>query len=185
MKNKVLTLYMMLVCALPVCIAQKNVEIEKPVLPINEDTKLVTYREVIPENAGPQELYDRAMQWVKSYYKNIGEVIKSNDREKGVIELRSSVRIYTTLKDGSQHFRNIVYYNFRIECRPDRYRFTITDFNEKAVSAAPIEVWFDTDNPKWDPSQYEFLKQIDSQIQELIASLKQGMLPKIEKNDDW
>lgn len=183
--NRIITLYMMFWLAVPTCFAQKEVEIVKPEMPIHEDTKLITYQNVVQEPGTPQELYDRAMLWIKAYYKNTGEIIKSSDRETGVIEMRSSVRIYTILKDGSRHFRNIVYYHFKIECRPDRYRYTITDFNEKATAAAPIEVWLDTNHPKWDPSQYEFLKQIDSQIQELITSLKEGMLPKIEKEDDW
>lgn len=165
--------------------AQKGKDPVIPDLPVDEDTKLVTYKEVVMEKGSPQELYDRAMLWIKQFYKNTNEVIKSSDRDEGVIHLRSSVKIYFTQKDGKQHLKNIVYYNFKLECRQDRYRYTITDFNEKAAASAPIEAWFNTENPKWDPSQYEYLNQIDEQIRELIASLEEGMLPKTEKSDDW
>ena len=165
--------------------AQKNKGLEVPYLPIDDDTKLVTYKDVIQEKGSPQELYDRAMEWIKKYYKNTNEVVKNSDREQGVINMRSSVRIYFKQKDGTLHMKNIVYYNFKLECRPDRYRYTITDFNEKATAAAPIEVWFDVENPKWDPSQYDYLNQINEQITTLIESLEEGMLPKVEKTDEW
>lgn len=164
---------------------QKNKDLEPPYLPIDEDTKLVTYQEVVNEKASPQELYDRAMEWIKKYYKNTSEVIKSSDRDKGVINMRSSVRIHVILKDGTKQYKNIVYYNFKLECRQDRYRYTITDFNAKATSASPIEVWYDTKNPLWSPDQYGFLIQIDEEIRALIESLEEGMLPKVEKIDEW
>ena len=90
---------------------KKGVEIPYPNVPIDEQTNLVTYKEVVQQaNATPQELFDRAMQWVKNYYKNTAEVIKSSDRDKGVIQLRSSVKIYVVKEDGSKLFKNIVYY---------------------------------------------------------------------------
>ena len=52
--------------------------------------------------------------------------------------MRSSVRIYSKQKDGTMLQKNIVYYNFKLECRDNRYRYTITNFNERAASAAPI-----------------------------------------------
>ena len=168
-----------------VCFAQKDNALVAPDLPIDEDSKLVTYKEVVQQKGTPQELYDRAMEWIKFFYKNTGEIIKDSSRTAGVINMRSSVRIYFKQKDGTLHFKNIVYYNFKLECRQDRYRYTITDFNEKAVAAAPIEIWLDTENPTWDASQYDFLTQIDEQINKLIESLEEGMYPKPIKNDDW
>jgi hypothetical protein len=165
--------------------AQKDNTLPVPALPIDEDSKLVTYKEVVQQKGSPQELYNRAMEWIKVFYKNTGEVIKDSNRTEGVINMRSSIRIYFKQKDGTLHFKNIVYYNFKLECRQDRYRYTITDFNEKAVAAAPIEIWFDIENPTWDASQYDFLTQIDEQIIKLIESLEEGMSPKPIKNDDW
>lgn len=165
--------------------AQKPSELPVPALPIDERTKLVTYQNVVGEPGKPSELYGRAMKWVKDYYKNTAEVIKSADSVKCVISLRSSVRIYYIMKDGTKYLKNVVYYNLKIECRDNRYRYTITDFNEKAQAAQPIERWFDTESPSWDPSKYDFLNQIDEQIQSLTTSLEDGMLPPEEFNDDW
>ena len=165
---------------------KKGPEIPYPNVPIDEETNLVTYKEVVQQaNATPQELFDRAMIWVKKFYKNTTEVIKSSDRDKGVIQLRSSVRIYVVKEDGSKIFKNIVYYNMKIECRPGRYRYTITDFNEKAAAAAPVEVWLNTENPKWEIGQYAYLNQIDEQILALIESLEEGMNPPVIVEDEW
>lgn len=180
-----ISLFLLLAMLSTIAFAQKNKLPEEPTLPIDERTNLVTYQDVVNEPGTPQELYDRAMRWVKEFYKNTAEVVKKSDRDAAVIEMRSSVRIYGTQKDGSLHFRNIVYYNFKLECRNNRYRYTITDFNEKATSAAPIEVWFDTKNPKWEPAHYAYLNQIDEQIRALIENLEEGMQPKEEVKDEW
>ena len=164
---------------------QKEVVYVMPDLPVDETTKLITYKDVVNEKGSPQELYDRAMDWVKTYYKNTAEVIKSSDRDKGVIELRSSVKIHNVMKDGSKVYKNVVYYHFKIECRQDRYRYTITDFNEKATAAAPIEIWFDQKHSRWQPSWYGYLNEIHENIQAMIISLQDGMLPKPVVTDDW
>ncbi len=165
--------------------AQKPSKLPVPDLPIDERTNLVTYQDVVKQEGTTKELYERAMVWVKKYYKNTSEVIKNSDADKGSILMRSSVRIFSKQKDGTMLPKNIVYYNFKLECRDGRYRYTITNFNEKAASAAPIENWFKTDSPYWSPSQYEWLTQIDSQIKELINSLEEGMLPPEVFEDEW
>jgi hypothetical protein len=168
-----------------VAFAQKTETPEAPYLPIDERTNLVTYQDVVKQEGTPKELYDRAMNWVKKYYKNTAEVIKSADPEKCVINMRSSVRIYYKDKDGTMRFKNIVYYNFKLECRDSRYRYTITDFKEKATGSAPIEVWFNTSASGWTPSMYGYLTQIDEEMHKLIDSLEEGMQPQEEFKDEW
>lgn len=183
MKKLILTLtVLMAVCGLS---AQKPNQLPVPDLPIDERTNLVTYQDVVKQEGTPQVLYARAKAWVKKYYKNTAEVIKKDDAEKCTLEMRSSVRIFSKQKDGTLLPKNIVYYQFKLECRDNRYRYTITNFNEKAAAAAPIENWFKTDSPYWSPSQYEFLNQIDGQIKELIQSLEEGMRPEEVFEDEW
>jgi len=182
---KKIAIFAMLLVIVAVAFAQKPAQIPVPDLPIDERTNLVTYQDVVKQEGTPQVLYDRAMAWVKKYYKNTAEVIKKADSEKCVIEMRSSVRIFSKQKDGTMMQKNIVYYNFKLECRDGRYRYTITNFNEKATAAAPIENWFKTDSPYWSPSQYEWLNQIDDQIKKLINSLEEGMLPPEVFEDEW
>lgn len=183
------TLCIITLCLVTVCCFGQKKDSDRfpyPNVPIDETTGLVTYKEVIQqENATPQELFDRALAWAKKYYKTTGEVIKVSDREKGLLQLRSSVRIYVVKDDGTKIMKNIVYYNMKIECRPGRYRYTITDFNEKATAAAPIEVWLNTEKPTWEIGQYGYLNQIDEQILSLIESLEEGMNPTAVVEDEW
>ncbi|MBQ3734400.1 MAG: DUF4468 domain-containing protein [Bacteroidales bacterium] len=178
-------IFLVAICACIAAFAQKTETPEAPYLPIDERTNLVTYQDVVKQEGTPQVLYERAMAWAKKYYKNTAEVIKSADPEKGVINMRSSVRIFYKDKDGTMRFKNIVYYNFKLECRDNRYRYTITDFKEKATGSAPIEVWFNTSASGWTPSMYGYLSQIDEEMQKLIASLEEGMQPAEEFTDDW
>ena len=182
---KKIAMFATLLVIVAVAFAQKPAQLPVPDLPIDDRTNLVTYQDVVKQEGTPQVLYDRAMAWVKKYYKNTAEAIKKADPEKGVIEMRSSVRIFSKQKDGTMMQKNIVYYNFKLECREGRYRYTITNFNEKAAAAAPIENWFKTDSPYWSPSQYDWLNQIDEQIKKLINSLEEGMLPPEVFEDEW
>lgn len=182
---KKIPLFLLLVCVSFAAFAQKKESLTAPNLPIDEATKLITFEEVVPETGTPQELYDRAWAWVKAEYKNTSEIMKVNDRDKAFLMLRSSVRIYGKKADGTPHFRNIVYYILKIECRKDRYRYTITEFKEKATAEAPIEVWADRDHVKWQPAHFDYLNQVNDQVQTLITSLKKGMLPKVEEVDEW
>ena len=182
---KKIIIFLAAICACIAALAQKTEIPEAPYLPIDERTNLVTYQAVVKQEGTPQVLYDRAMAWAKKYYKNTAEVIKSADPEKGVINMRSSVRIFYKDKEGTMRFKNIVYYNFKLECRDNRYRYTITDFKEKATGSAPIEVWFNTSASGWTPSMYGYLSQIDEEMQKLIASLEEGMQPAEEVTDDW
>ena len=183
MKKQLLTLCLLIVS---LCVsAQKKNELPVPDLPIDENTHLVTYQDVIKQEGTPKVFYDRALAWTKKHYKNTSEVIKNADEAKGVLELRSSVRIFSKAKDGSMVPKNVVYYNLKIECRDGRYRYTFTNFNERATAAAPIERWFDTTSPYWSASQYEWLNQIDEQVKAIINSLEEGMLPEAPVVDEW
>lgn len=184
MKRKVFIALCALFSGIMISFAQKVEEVV-PNLPIDEDTKLVTYKEVVQQQGSPEVLYDRALKWVKNYYKNNESIIKETNREKGIIVLRPSIRIYTILKNGQQHYKNLVYYNFKIECRPDRYRYTLTDFNEKAQAAAPIETWFKREHPNWEPNWYRWLNQVNEDVLKTINSLEEGMEPVEEKVDEW
>lgn len=156
-----------------------------PDMPVDDETQLITYQEVIQENGTAKVLYDRAIKWAKSFYHNPAEVIKEQDAQNFVLKMRGSVRIYSHLKDGSKITKNVVYYNFTIQCREGRYRYTITDFNEKATAACPIEKWMNPEDTKWDPECYLNLQEVDDQIKELLSSLVDGMQPVEAKEDEW
>lgn len=183
MKRSILIVLLLSVVTLG--FAQKKNTPAPPDMPIDDKSQLITYQDVVQENATAKVLYDRALKWVKSFYHNPSEVIKSQDATNYVLKMRSSVRIYSHQKDGSKLTKNVVYYNFTLQCREGRYRYIITDFNEKATAASPIEKWMNPEDPKWDPECYVNLQEVDEQIRALIDSLMDGMLPDVDQEDDW
>jgi len=166
-------------------IAQKEKQPQPPVLPIDTTTKLITYRGVVTQQGTQAELFQRAMAWITLYYKNTAEVIKSSDANSGTIEGNSKIKIHTPAKDGSSMVAGIVNYNFTIEAKEGRYRYTFTRFSLKDASYNPIEKWFDTKLPTWYPQRYEHLKEVDADIVKTITSLKESMGPKVQKTDNW
>src|SRR5512133_1402935 len=67
---------------------------EAVVLPIDPDTKMATYQEVVQEKGTADELYIRAIEWINSFYKNPADVTRVRNRESGVIELLHRFEIY-------------------------------------------------------------------------------------------
>lgn len=165
---------------------KKGDDIPPPLLPIDENTQLITYQSTVQMKGEPDSLYKRALAWANKYYQNPAQVIKKADTEKDVIECVSNIKITTPSKDGKTQMQaGLVYYNLKIELRQDRYRYTITNFNSRAASNQPIEIWFDKTKPEWSPMRYEHLRQIDAAVQKLMENLEASMEPKPVINDEW
>lgn len=185
MKKNLLLISIMVVLFASNLVAQKDKQPQPPVLPIDSTTKLITYRGVITQQGTTAELFQRAMDWIKVYFKNTAEVIKTSDVNTGVIEGTSKIKIHTPAKDGTVSLAGIVNYNFTIEAKEGRYRYTFTRFSLKDAAYNPIEKWFDTKLPTWYPQRYEHLKEVDADIVKTISSLKESMAPKAVKTDNW
>jgi hypothetical protein len=91
-----------------------------------------------------------------------------------------------TDKDGNVLTSNVVVeYKLKIEAKEGRYRYTFDEFRKKDVSMFPLERWLDKADPQYTPKCDEYLSQVDTQVKEIIMSLKKGMEPKVIKNDVW
>ncbi len=155
-------------------------------VPVNEDTKLIIYQEVVKEDAVQDTLYYRAIGWINKQYKNPQRVMRVNDTESGKIVGRHRIRMTDTDEDGNVLNSNtIVEYRFTIECKKGRYRYTFDDFTMKATSKYPLERWLDKEDPTYTPKWDEYIAQVDLKIRELIKSLKEGMLQPIIIDDSW
>jgi hypothetical protein len=165
---------------------QKTVHSSFPDMPIDENTKLVTYKNVVQMKATSAELYDRAYQWANKYYKNPVAVIKKADKQQGIIECISNIPIYTLAKDGvTRVSAGYVYYTLTIEARENRYRYTITDLHKRENAQFPIEKWLDTSRSEWTPVRYDHLHQIDEDVKILMKNIEEGMQPAKVSTDEW
>ena len=154
-------------------------------LPVDPDTKLVVYKEVVTIAGTPSELFNRAIEWINKQYKNPTDATKVRNPATGLIEIIHRIEL-TYEQDGVIRPAGIVDYSMKIELKEGRYRYTITNFTLKDISRQPIERWMNKKDKAYIPAWDSYLKQIDDATRKLIESLKQGMQPPVvKKPDEW
>lgn len=154
-------------------------------LPIDKDTQLITYQDVVQEPGTADELYVRCIEWINTYYKNPADVCKVRNRESQVIEIIYRIELFNYDGDAKLN-AGIVNYLLKLEFKPGRYRYTITDLTLRQASRFPIERWFDKSDKMYSPLWDTYLTQVDTQVQQLIQSLKTGMAPvEVKVEEKW
>ena len=149
-------------------------------MPVDEETGLITYQEVVEGEGDKESFFNSAIGWINTYYANPVNVTKTRDPETGLIKGLHRFKLKDTDADGLQMDAGTVQYVFTLEFKEGRYRYTLTEFVLRQASKIPVEKWLN----KSDPQSKSYLKQIDDFAKSWISSLKQGMLPEVEKKDD-
>jgi hypothetical protein len=149
-------------------------------IPVDEETGLITYQEVVTEEGNKESFFDRSIKWINAYYSNPVDVTKTRDPESGMVKGMHRIRLKNVLDDGVQADAGTVQYRFSLEFKEGRYRYTLTEFELRQASKVPCENWLTST----DPQSKSYLKQIDEFAQSWIASLKEGMMPEVEKKED-
>jgi hypothetical protein len=159
---------------------------EESVVPVNPETGIIQFREVVKENGTKDELFNRCIYWLNSYYKNSTRVTTIRDHQTGRIEGKHSIRIYYYAGDSVKTQAGTVDYVFNIELKPDKYRYTVTDFKLRSKTRVPIEKWLNKDDPEYNPHWDEYLQQVADFVESWSKSLKIKMKPEVKKtDDDW
>ncbi len=154
-------------------------------IPINEDTGLITWQEVVNQDGSPQVLYKRAIEWINSYFPNPHNVTKIRDEVNGRIIINHSIKTNNIINGEEIASNTIVNYVLRIEFKENRYRYTFTEFTMRASSKFPLEKWLDTTHQSYQAVWADYLVQVEQNIQYTIESMKEGMKEKIVKEDIW
>lgn len=166
--------------------AQKNEETAIPYFPVNEETNLVTYTDVIQvPGVSDDSLYALAMKWIKVYYKMPSQVIKSEDKAAGRIEIFHAFNLTRTEKNQEMKAGLIRYY-LTLQFKDGRFKYTITKINLDGTTYFGIEKWIN--DPKYleDENVPGYLTQIETFMNELIASIESEIRPKaVSKEEDW
>lgn len=154
-------------------------------LPLDPDTKKITYKEVVTVQGTPAELFNRAIEWTNKQYKNPADATKVRDQASGVIEIIHRIEL-TRKEQGATLLAGIVDYSMKLEMKDGRFRYTITNFNYKDKSRQPLERYMNKNDQSYAPIWDDYLKQVDDATRKLIESLKQGMqAPPVKKPDQW
>ncbi len=157
-----------------------------PIIPVDTVTKKITYAGIVQQAGIRDTLYNRAIHWCGLYFKNSQDVTKVRDKDNGKIEGISRFKFYNTpLKDGTKTDAGVVSFTFTIECKENKYRYKITDFNLKGASYFALERWLDKKDRAYIPEWDNYLTQVDKYMSDFIKSLKKGMLEVAKAKDNW
>ena len=180
--NRILNILIMLFIS-GVCFSQTNTP--APQLPVDPASKLIQYRETVTQEGTKDVLYDRAAEWLRSYYPNPGSITKVQDKVNGKIEGTGRLSIFYFDKDNTRIDAGLIYYDIHLEFKENRYRYTLTNFTLKGASRTPMEKWLNKNDPAYNPLVELYLYQVDTTMQNLVIKLKAGMKPKVIKKDEW
>ena len=160
-----------------------NILMAQTIYPVDQDTKLITYTEVVQEEGTVAELYKNAHQWAFSFYKNPYNVVKEDTPNKLLMRPRFKI-MNPSDKKGVKTMAGIVIYTLEIYLKEGRYKYKLTQIQWKKASKYPIERWLDKSAPTY-LKKYEFyLKQVDAEAKRVITSLKEGIKQKKKKEEE-
>jgi hypothetical protein len=156
-------------------------------VPVDEDTKKITYKEVVTVEGGvPAKMYNQCIEWINSFYPNAADVTRVRSPEDARIEIRHRIKVSNVDKNGNKTTdAGLIQYDLTLEFKDGRYRYTFTDFNVMRTSKFPLERWLDHNDPEYSAVCDIYIQQLDAQVLEIIKSLKAGMKPKVVKEDNW
>ena len=155
-------------------------------LPINPETNKIEFQEVVDQDGTKDELFNRSIYWLNDFYKDPVRVTSLRDIETGKIVGQHRFRIYYTDKDGNKIAAGMIGYDFMIELKQDRYRYTLNNFLLKSATRQPVEKWLNKNDPAYDVRWNEYLDQIEEFVKNWSNSLKEKMKPEAEKApDEW
>ncbi|MCF8330846.1 MAG: DUF4468 domain-containing protein [Bacteroidales bacterium] len=154
--------------------------------PVDEDTKIITYQEVVQAEGAANELFYRAVTWMNDYWDNPRGIIEKQDRMNGVIKARPRFDIKKENEEGVKIQSGRMAYILKMEFRDGRFRYTITDIKLLKTSPFPLERWINPESRYYDQRDPETMRIIAEEIQQVIDSMKEGMKKEEDNSgDDW
>lgn len=170
--------------------AQKKSKLEtfeKPEFTIDETTKMITYQNVVEIEGTKKELYNKGLNWYKTYYKNPTNVIREQDKINNKIVGKGRFKILNPKdKKGIQTMAGIVQYTITTHYKDGKIKYVINDINWKQTSKFPAEKWLDETSPSLTPKYNYFLQQVDEYMKKTTANLESKITSKTStKNDNW
>lgn len=166
--------------------AQKGDATERPAFPIDEESKLVTYTDVIQvPGVVKDSLYNVAMEWMKEFYVSPSQAIKSQSKEDGVIEIKHQFQLTRTEK-GQKVKAAMIEYDMTLQFRDGRFKYTVTKLRVQGPSYFGIEKWINEEQYAKDENVTSYLVQIEEFMLKLTDSLDSELRPEApKKEEEW
>jgi hypothetical protein len=167
--------------------AQKVEVVGTERIPVDPNTKLITFQAVVEEEGTKKELFNRASEWLHHYFKQPVYVTQVRDAASGVIKGKHQFELYRYEKDSVRLIAGMIKYSFKIECKENRYRYTLDNFLLTQASRYPCEKWLDTKDRDYNEQWNIYLEQIRSYaLDDFAASLIEYMVPEVQvEEEEW
>lgn len=155
-------------------------------LPIDPETKKITYQETVQlDSVSQEELYNRSKDWIANYFKT--DQFTPNDKANYKIGKVGSFDIQLTY-DFKYKSVNNVSFTLIIAQKEGRYRYTITDFRfyntklgEKTTQGLEAQMAKMSGQNK-----SETTTQVAKNVDEMITDMKRYITTgKPENKEDW
>lgn len=162
-------------------------EYKEPTIPIDLETKLISYSKIIEVSANKDSLYKKGQAWFRKFYKNPTGVIRESDTINSKIIGKHQIKILNPAdKKGIQTMKGITQYTINTSFKDNKVRIVLTDINLNATSYTPIEKWLDKTAKDFTTKNYFYLEQIDKQMNEVLVDFEKFMKePTKTKKDEW
>ncbi|GIV33803.1 MAG: hypothetical protein KatS3mg031_1338 [Chitinophagales bacterium] len=158
---------------------------QKPALPVDAATGKVIYTEVVVVEHVPQsQLYQRALQWFKTYFPNPASVIKEQDSVAGRISGQHAIYIFKDV-EGKPFKVGQVKYRFTVMVKDGRYKYVADDIFRLTSPKEYAEEWLDESHPDKE-NRFGYARQVHQHITGLIEEFKKAMsAAPAEQSTDW
>ncbi|MFA8450370.1 MAG: DUF4468 domain-containing protein [Bacteroidales bacterium] len=153
-------------------------------IPVNKDTGLITFRDVVKVDGDKKHLFNRCISWVNSEYKDPVRVTSLRDFPNGIIAGKHRFRLFYNDEEGNRRDGGMVNYVFKIDFKDGRYRYTVSNLTLKKQSRFPLEKWLDKDAVDYNPKMEDYLQQVAIFFKEWADRLNKGMQPEKAPVDD-
>jgi len=155
-------------------------------MPYNAEKKLFIYEEVVQvSNVTKDELFNRALDWVKNFFLAGANIITEKDAVNGIIKLKYRITVFKMEKK-TKVVDVVVDYNIEIHVKDGKYKYIIHNFRNFQGSTSPgIEIW--TNPAKCEKElAIERYTSLNTEIQALIENMKKFMISgNAKSNQDW
>lgn len=134
-----------------------------------------TYSGIVTVIGAQKVLYDKGLNWVNSFYKNPGNVLKEKVENNKIVGKAEFSLYAENKKTGVKSRVQSVGYTITISLKDEKYKYDITRIHKKAPSYYGIENWIAEKDGKDGETYSSYLIQVDEYMQKLIKDLNNVM----------
>jgi hypothetical protein len=163
----------------------------EPTLPVDTETRKVTYTGVVPvKDANQSELYTRAKLWLFQTYDEV-KVIKVDEKDAGLLIIRAYTDIPVRLSQmATIPTKQEVGYTLMLNFKDGRYKYTITNYqliSGELSGSLEQEIINQLGKPK-NKGEYaakEYTASIEAFAKVVIQSLDATLQKPVTGNNEW